>query len=425
MKIFRFTLAVFALVASAYLAFETISDARINQKQKQEYAELNSIKYGLLSVEAWVGQLRVIIISEVNKFNVTNQSEKQLRKHIAVILDKMIDEAAAKVAKSNNQTTMGKFKQAFIETFVDINDIKKGIPEYTTAVIDEIKNPKTKKQLKAVVRNQLDEIASKTSDPKELSKLEDIISRRGGEDAVTTRKNLNAAIDARQQKIVLQSLLLVALAVAGFTIWTLSPKDEAVPFMCAIGSLVMVLATGVATPMIDLDAGISQFKFTLMNHPIVFENQVLYFQSKSIWDVFWLMITDVKIQMKLVGVLVVTFSLVFPVAKLLSMAAYNFRWWNLHRSRIVNFFVHQSGKWSMADVLVVAIFMSYIGFNGVISSQLGNLAMPDSGVNVIATNGTSLQPGFFVFLGFVLLSLGFSLRLSKVSDASPAISGKN
>jgi hypothetical protein len=48
----------------------------------------------------------------------------------------------------------------------------------------------------------------------------------------------------------------------------------------------MLLVAGVTTPMIDMEAKISQMSFVLLGHPIHFENQVLYFQSKSILDVF-------------------------------------------------------------------------------------------------------------------------------------------
>ena len=61
--------------------------------------------------------------------------------------------------------------------------------------------------------------------------------------------------------------------------------------------------------MIDMEAKISQMSFVLMSHPIHFENQVLYFQSKSILDVFWIMITHKDTQMKFVGVLLITFSI--------------------------------------------------------------------------------------------------------------------
>jgi hypothetical protein len=73
-----------------------------------------------------------------------------------------------------------------------------------------------------------------------------------------------------------------------------------------------------------------------------------------------------------------------------------------------NFFVTQSGKWSMADVLVVAIFMAYIGFNGIINSQLDTMSEAYTNLELITTNGTSLQPGYNIFLCYVILAMFLS-----------------
>ena len=53
-------------------------------------------------------------------------------------------------------------------------------------------------------------------------------------------------------------------------------------------SLVILLIAGITTPILEMEATISQMSFELMGHTIHFENQVLYFQSKSILDVFWM-----------------------------------------------------------------------------------------------------------------------------------------
>jgi uncharacterized membrane protein (DUF485 family) len=83
----------------------------------------------------------------------------------------------------------------------------------------------------------------------------------------------------------------------------------------------------------------------------------------------------------------------------------------LRANAVVGFFALRSAKWSMADVLVVAIFMAYIGFSGLIASQLSGIADAGSGVRVITTDGTALQIGFFMFLGFVIASLFVSAKL--------------
>ncbi len=132
---------------------------------------------------------------------------------------------------------------------------------------------------------------------------------------------------------------------------------------------------------------------------------------------FWIMITHKDIQMKFVGVLLVTFSIVFPLLKIVSSLGYYYNYRNARANPVVRFFVLKSGKWSMADVMVVAIFMAYIGFNGIISSQFGQLRSAAQEVELLTTNGTSLQPGYYLFLTYTLLALFLSGFLSRMPQA--------
>jgi uncharacterized membrane protein YtjA (UPF0391 family) len=65
----------------------------------------------------------------------------------------------------------------------------------------------------------------------------------------------------------------------------------------------------------------------------------------------------------------------------------------------------------MADVLVVAMLMAYVGFNGLIANQLQSVVGASPSVDAITTNGTALQIGFFMFLAFVIASLVLSSML--------------
>jgi uncharacterized paraquat-inducible protein A len=139
----------------------------------------------------------------------------------------------------------------------------------------------------------------------------------------------------------------------------------------------------------------------------------LYFQSKSVLDIFRILINNKDIQMKLVGLLVVMFSVFFPVLKILSSVVYYYNFRGAKENSIVRFFILKSGKWSMADVMVVAIFMAYVGFNGIISSQLSEMSAAAPGVAMLTTNGTSLQPGYYLFLTYTLLALFLSGYLTR------------
>src|SRR6185436_5627298 len=177
------------------------------------------------------------------------------------------------------------------------------------------------------------------------------------------------------------------------------------------------LFTGLAAPMIEIDARIQEINFMLIGKNIQFNDQVLFYQSKSIIDVVKILIETGKADSVLVGLLILIFSIVFPVAKLLSTKFFllgSDKWRN---SKIIKFFAFKSGKWSMADVMVVAIFMAYIGFKGILDSELGKMSTDMNNQNVasIATNKTSLQPGFILFIAFVLFSLILSVILKKIS----------
>ena len=77
----------------------------------------------------------------------------------------------------------------------------------------------------------------------------------------------------------------------------------------------------------------------------------------------------------------------------------------------------------MADVLVVAIFMAYLGLGRLITTQLEQLGY-DPKIQVISAEGTRLLPGFYLFLGFCLCSVWYSTLLSWLRtpvDRSPPL----
>ncbi|MFC1719803.1 paraquat-inducible protein A [Pseudomonadota bacterium] len=116
-----------------------------------------------------------------------------------------------------------------------------------------------------------------------------------------------------------------------------------------------------------------------------------------------------------------TFSIVFPCLKLVASVLYVYNPLGLRHSSLVEFFALKSGKWSMADVMVIAIMMAYIGFNGIIGSQLDLITQgaAGAGVDVLTTNGTSLQLGFYMFLAFCLFSLVVSTMMESSFNSHP------
>ncbi|HBB15707.1 MAG: hypothetical protein A3J94_06605 [Syntrophus sp. RIFOXYC2_FULL_54_9] len=413
-KLLNLIISLIIIVASIILGYQIISNSISNQKDKTDYAELNDVKYGLFSVEEWKRQINVILAAEINKLYLSRANERKLRKHIEVLLNTLIDKVDKKIREGNLGSAEGWVKQSFINIFISLEDIKKGIPEYADAVINEMTQSKTRGQIKTMLNKQLKQYSNQTFDTQDTSQMSRILLRTDSKDIESARINLDKTISVKHNLISKEAILLIILSVilfalSGFSKQSLAPSR----FILLILSLIILLTAGVTTPTIDMDAKISQMSFVLMGHPIRFENQVLYFQSKSILDVFWIMMTHKDIQMKFVGVLLITFSIIIPLLKIVSSMGYYYNYHHARENPVIKFFVLKSGKWSMADVMVVGIFMAYIGFNGIIASQFGQFSSVGQELVLLNTNATSLQPGFYLFLTYTLLALLLSGFLTK------------
>ena len=76
-------------------------------------------------------------------------------------------------------------------------------------------------------------------------------------------------------------------------------------------------------------------------------------------------------EMRIVGVLVLIFSVIFPTLKVITVGLCLRDPSLLKRYRLARFFALESSKWSMADVMALSIFMSFVAFNGLIGNALG------------------------------------------------------
>jgi len=318
-----------------------------------------------------------------------------LESQLNVLIDKVND----KIKKKNQESFKGKMKQAFINAFVDVDEIKKGIPEYADTIIAQMTKPKNEKKFKALLKEKVDLYFQKTFQEQDIKKQKEILAKLETKNIEVARVKIQDMIEQKENIIFNETWAVVFLISVLFTIVALNrgPLIKS-QYLFLLASLFILLVAGVTTPMIDMEAKITQMSFVLMDHNVSFTNQVLYFQSKSVLDVFWLMITHSKFEMKIVGVLVVTFSIFFPLIKMAASYIYYFNIRNKKDNKWIQFFVLRSGKWSMTDVIVVAIFMAYIGFNGVISSQLGKLNSLLEEMEFMTKTGTSLQTRFYLFL---------------------------
>jgi hypothetical protein len=174
----------------------------------------------------------------------------------------------------------------------------------------------------------------------------------------------------------------------------------------------VLLVGGVLTPMLEVEARISHLSMTFLGQPMKFTDQVLYFQSKSVLEVFRALVTTGRPDMWIVGVLVLMFSVVFPILKLTASTVYLYRPAAVKGNRVARFFALESSKWSMADVMALAIFMSFVAFNGLIPNAMSGLQ--GSGAELtIPTDSSKILPGYHLFISFCVASLFLARKLGK------------
>lgn len=413
MKNWKSALFIFILCICFGVAYQIIVNSIENQQRKHDYAEVNHIKYGLFSINEWKFQLSEIINTEISDLDLRKNKE-QLKPLVEAQLHKLIDSIQEHIQKKNKTTFKGRVKQALINTFVDVKEIKEGVPRYADEVIKIMNRPKSKRNIKDLMLDKVEDYFERTFENQDQSAISAIILKLNVADINQAREKLDVDIATTHQKISTLSWVLLGLVGFLFVLAAIDNKPLlSFQYIVLVVVLFVLLICGVTTPMIDLEAKIAEMSFVLMDHPVRFLNQVLYFQSKSVVDVFWLMITHPKLQMQIVGMLMVLFSIIFPAFKLVSALLYYYDHWGLRKNKIIHFFVHKSGKWSMTDVMIIAIFMAYIGFSGVISSQLGKLHAADQEIVLLTTNGTSLQPGFYLFMGYAIFALFLSEFLTR------------
>ena len=397
---------------------QKLSDERA--EIKKDYSILNNITYGLLSVNAWRDHIVKVVTNRIDDFEFTAEQDKALKYEVSQILHAVINKADSLVNRKQ-KSLGGKLKKFAIKTLVNEDKIHARVPEFAETIVNELKKPKNKEKVKFIARSKLEEFGTITYDSaNEISRSESILAKYDAPDVPTFNSNSALLLDGLQRRAYFFTYVILGIMILFLIMWWVLRNQRSLHsifFVISVLLTFVVLFVGLTSPMIEIDARIKEMSFLLIGEQISFHDQVIFFQSKSIVDVVRILLETGKYDSAIVGMLILLFSIVFPIGKLLATKCYllgNERWRN---NKVIQFFAFKSGKWSMADVNVVAIFMAYIGFKGILDTQLASLNLKTDSLASISTNETTLQPGFILFLAFVLFGLILSVILQKITAA--------
>ena len=387
------------------------------QHSKEHLIELSKIKYGLFNVDEWKVVLAEIVTRKVEELDLQDSDRDEMHARISEFLYKLLDDFEARYYEENSSGFSGFLKTGVASITGTFEQLRKDVPTFTDQIIDFLNDERNRNAIKAYVIDKLNEYADDTFAQTDYSLVDHIVTAHGQDGRQGTISILHSEVDGLHNASRVWKIILLCLALAAAALLVFIRNIRRIEFLLFASLCLVYLLIGVLLPMIEIDARIAEITFTLIGEPIAFTDQVLYYKSKSILQIVHLMLFQNRIDLIAVGILVLTFSVLFPVTKLLSSVGYLYRP-QLRDIRFFDFMIFRSGKWSMADVMVVAIFMAYIGFDGIISEQLRQMEEIAITIDMITTNESDLLFGFYAFVVFVLLSLGVAGRLGNLPKRS-------
>lgn len=422
MRIVLIVLFLIGLGLCGWYATDLHKGVMTRKAHKEDLAEINRVNYELFNVELWKKEALAIFEKKIKDFEISNTMygflDEQVQGYLNTMYTRYIESGELIDLIVEEVEKGGKVPKLFLNVIktnvveqVDQLDLRKQIPGLSKQVVDEIRanEPLIKIYMqRELLRLVLDDSAQEISD-----RRQHIYDRYAKGNLEETEQYLTDQIAIHDQDISQKfSYLLFGLGgLLGlcFIFYKFS-FEWATAGLTLVSILLLVM--GVSLPMIDIDARLDSFVFELLGEPISFDEQVIYFQSKSIVEVTKTLWDSGGIDLKAVGGLVLLFSIVFPFIKLILSAGYLFMN-SLKSSKVVQNIIFHLGKWSMADVFVVAIFMAYIGMYGIITSQLGAINNSRQGFVIETLNYSRLALGAFFFTAYTILSIVIGIVIKR------------
>jgi hypothetical protein len=395
-------------LASIFSAYKIYNSEQTLRQYKSDIVELSHIEYGLLNVETWENLLADVIVSKLDDFDSGDTDKSEMKKSVGVLLKTLIDDYEKVVQKKNSGELFGSLKNSlYASAFADI---KKDIPMLTDKVMAFLDVSNNKDGIKEYIVLQLKKYTKNSFPKTDYTNVNNIVEKYEGNSQVDTVTIIKQKVDQLNSDTKMY-LIFLAAAFICFSVSLITLKNiTKTEYYISILFSFLLLFLGVTLPMIEIDARISEISFTFLEENISFTNQVLFYKSKSIYEVVTLMMAQHKFDLMTVGILIFLFSVLFPVFKLLSTSVYLMSS-KLKKNKIIQFFIFKTGKWSMADVFVIAIIMAFIGFEGIISEQLNQLSTLGESIDILTTNNSSILFGFYAFTAFVIVSLLLSQKI--------------
>ncbi len=405
----RLAAGLLLLAAAGNSVWQTIHILDSRRMRRMELAEISHVRYGILNADRWVEKLVPILNKQIDALDLISTNGASLRPTVVSALNQLLDQVkqqlSPKPLPDAKPAGFAAQAQAMIITNM-LAGLKPHVPEYADMVLRELGKPDNKKAIREYVRSAVADGAKATFGAVDMTWYSAILKQYSCADGVACQAELSRRIQDLDSRVAFHCLLALGASVLGFLLLSTHRLAIAVQLLFCV----TLLLGGILSPMLEVEATISKISLTFFGQPISFGEQLLYYQSKSVLEVFQTLISMGQPEMMLVAVLILMFSVVFPALKVITvgLCLINPVW--LTKYRLARFFALESSKWSMADVMALSIFMAFVAFNGLIGNAMNGLKGAGAEL-VIPTDSSKILPGFYLFVGFCLTSLWLARKM--------------
>lgn len=409
---------LFAGAAYSGYRLQEISAERV--QVKEDYSLTHSITFGLFSVDEWRDKIAKVINSEIDEYHITPQQRRDIQEAVEGEMHDLVSETIREINKPQ-KSIGGKLKKLAFNVLVDSAELQAQVKPFAKTVVAKVSSEASEDRLKKIASSKVDQLVNQIYDSTNVANY--VINKH------TYRKyNVNnlAAFDhqvdqrlnALNTNLVNHIYGMLGCVLAALALWWFMRKHvelQTALFVFSLLFALILLAVGSLVPVIEVDARIKSLDLLLLGQNVHFENQVLFYQSKSIVGIVSTLMGQNKPDTIVVGILIMLFVLALPLLRLVAKGIYVLSNKKIARHPVIKYLTFELEKWDMADVMIVGMIMTYIGLNGILKSQLSGLNIHTNTLTIITDNGTSVQPGYFIFAGYVVFSIVLSVILKRVS----------
>ena len=313
--------------------------------------------------------------------------------------------------------------QAFIlDVLVDFDALESSVPAIAEAFVEDLEQGELASDLESALSQYLNSL----SEDLNAAAIDQTRSIHRLLRCETTNQCVTK-LEASQQHYQKQAGLLglcLALALLSLIVITRfahpTTTGGAAPravTLCLLNvSILALLVPGILVPMMKLKAFIEPFEVSVGGISVYFDQQLLMYQNKSVGDLASLLIETGQPPLLALAAAMTLFCVLIPVSKCLAAIVLLLRSTGSRPTHpALQWLAIESGKWSMADVFVVALIMAFIGMDQLIASHTDamNTLFAEAQFVQVAS-ASELGMGFYFFLSFVVLSFWTARECKRV-----------